>query len=290
MSIFKAHEADFFEKRHDKAVKCLLCPHECTIADGKTGICRVRRNTGGTLFAEGYGRITSAALDPIEKKPLAMFLPGSKIFSIGFYGCNLSCRFCQNYEISQDSPFYRETTPREIVDAALKLRSKGNIGIAYTYNEPLTSYEFVLDCANLSKENSLKNVIVTNGYINTEPLSKLLPYTDAMNIDLKAFGGGFYRDLCGGELEPVKKAIELSARLCHIEVTTLVIPGYNDSDSEIDNIASFLSSVSTDIPLHLTRHHPDYKMPLPAPITKERLLRLAETARGHLKYVFCGNI
>ncbi|MEG6571754.1 AmmeMemoRadiSam system radical SAM enzyme [[Clostridium] cellulosi] len=282
--------AKYYEKDSEKAVKCLLCPNECTIGEGKSGRCFARKNIGGELTAEGYGRITSIALDPIEKKPLAMFHPGSYILSIGFYGCNFTCKFCQNYRISQCKADYREFTPKQIVELALEAQSAGNIGIAYTYNEPLTSFEFVYDCAKLAKEAGLKNVIVTNGYINREPMAELLPYIDAMNIDLKAFTDKFYRELCGGSVEPVKQTIALCAKSCHVEVTTLLIPGFNDTNEEIESIASFLAHISPDIPLHLTRHHPDYKLLEQAPIRRERLFELMDVARRHLKYVFAGNI
>lgn len=282
--------AKYYEKDSEKTVKCLLCPNECRIGEGKSGRCYARKNIGGELAAEGYGKITSIALDPIEKKPLAMFYPGSNILSIGFYGCNFTCRFCQNYHISQCEADYREFTPQQIVDLALDAKRAGNIGIAYTYNEPLTAFEFVYDCAKLAKEAGLKNIIVTNGYINREPMAELLPYIDAMNIDLKAFTDKFYRELCGGSVEPVKQTIALCAKSCHVEVTTLLIPGFNDSDEEIEAIASFLAHISSNIPLHLTRHHPDYKFQEQAPIRRERLFDLVDIARRYLKYVFAGNV
>lgn len=282
-------KARYFETRDDGAVRCTLCPHGCVIQNGKTGRCLVRKNIDGQLFAEGYGRITSIALDPIEKKPLRLFYPGSFILSVGSYGCNFSCRFCQNYTISQQKRIYKDISPEQLVDIALDAKSEGNIGIAYTYNEPLTSYEFVYDCSKLAKSRGLKNVIVTNGYINKEPMSELLSYIDAMNIDLKAFTDGFYRNLCGGRLDPVKDTIALCAKACHVEVTTLVIPGYNDNDKEIEAIAEFLASLSSDIPLHLTRHHPDFQMPEPQPISRERLFALADVARKHLRHIFIGN-
>lgn len=282
--------ARYFEKAGDNVVKCLLCPTQCLIKPGGSGRCYARKNFGGELVAEGYGKITSIALDPIEKKPLAMFYPGSYILSVGFYGCNFNCKFCQNYDISQREAEFREFSPQDIVDMAARSKDMGNIGIAYTYNEPLTSFEFVYDCAVLAKKNGLKNVIVTNGYISREPMSELLPFVDAMNIDLKAFTDKFYRELCGGSVEPVKQTIALCAKSCHVEVTTLLIPGFNDSNEEIESIAKFLAFVSPDIPLHLTRHHPDYKMQGPAPIKRERIYELAELARRHLKNVFTGNI
>lgn len=282
-------KAKYFEKLDGDAVRCTLCPHGCRILEGGTGRCGVRKNLAGTLFADGYGRLTSVALDPIEKKPLRLFHPGSRILSVGSYGCNFCCSFCQNYNISQEKPPYREIAPEKLVEIALEARREGNIGLAYTYNEPLTAFEFVLDCCRLAKEEGLLNVIVTNGFINKEPLEELLPFVDAMNIDLKAFTEDYYRRLCGGSLEPVKATIARSAADCHVEVTTLVIPGLNDSEEEIGAVAAFVASVSPEIALHLTRHHPDYKLTDPPSITRERLLSLAEIARRRLSNVFCGN-
>lgn len=286
MQLYKARH---YEKSENGAVKCTLCPNGCVIVDGETGKCLVRKNLNGELFAEGYGRITSIALDPIEKKPLRMFCPGSMILSVGSYGCSFNCSFCQNYRISQEKTVFKEVSPRQLVDIALDAKCEGNIGIAFTYNEPLTAFEYVYDCAKLARSSGLKTVLVTNGYITKEPMSELLPYIDAMNIDLKAFTNDYYRKLCGGSLEPVKETIALCAKSCHVEVTTLVIPGLNDSENEIGEISSFLASLSPDIPLHLSRHHPDFHMTEPAPITRERLFSLADIARHHLKNVFCGN-
>jgi pyruvate formate lyase activating enzyme len=281
--------AAYFEKCEGGTVQCTLCPHGCRIPEGKTGKCLVRKNLDGALYAEGYGRITSVALDPIEKKPLRLFCPGSHILSVGSYGCNFNCGFCQNFGISQEKSQFRYTSPEQLVALALKAKSDGNIGIAFTYNEPLTAYEFVCDCAKLAKSRGLKNVIVTNGYICKEPMVQLLPYIDAMNIDLKAFTNDYYRELCGGSLEPVKDTIRLCAKSCHVEVTTLVIPGLNDSTAEIDAAAGFLASISPEIALHLTRHHPDFHMTEPAPVSRERLFELAGIAKQHLNNVFCGN-
>lgn len=284
-----SNKAMYFEKLDNNTAKCTLCPHGCRIPDGKTGRCLVRRNVGGKLYAEGYGKITSLALDPIEKKPLSMFFPDSYILSVGSYGCNFSCKFCQNFTISHQKHTYRKFLAEELVDIALKAKQNGNIGIAYTYNEPLTAFEFVYDCARLAKRQGLKNVIVTNGFINKEPLETLLPFIDAMNIDLKSFSDDFYLSICGGSVDPVKDTISLCINSCHVEVTTLVIPGLNDSDAEIESISLFLAGLSPNTPLHLTRYHPDYRMLNPAPISYERLMELAGIAKRYLKNVFCGN-
>lgn len=292
-------EALIPEEHGEHTVRCLLCPHRCVINDDSTGRCRVRHNFSGALYALSWGHISALALDPVEKKPLREFHPGSFLLSAGSWGCNLGCRFCQNHSISQTGipqPGTRERsyetflTPSQLVAIALDEVPKGNIGIAYTYNEPLVGYEYVLDSAVLARERGLKNVLVTNGFINEGPLSEILPYIDAMNIDLKAFSQGFYRSLCGGSLEPVKAAIARSVSRCHVEVTTLVIPGRNSAPAEIDALSSWLASLSPDIPLHLTRHHPDYRMAEPAPISRDELFALADIARGHLHSVYCGNI
>lgn len=298
----EAPEARFYkaERAGNPAVRCLLCPHVCLIPDGGTGLCRARHNDGGTLRAAGYGIVSSLALDPIEKKPLAHFFPGSRILSVGGYGCNLSCKFCQNHEISQrDIPHQAgaveptRLTPLGLVEAALFERKRGNIGIAYTYNEPFVGYEFVFDAATLARGRGLKNVLVTNGYVNGEPLAEMLPLIDAMNIDLKSMSDSFYRRMCGGRLSPVMETIETAiARYpsCHVEVTTLVIPDLNSSREEIGSLAAWLASISPEIPLHLSRHHPDYLMPNPEPISRDDLFSLADLAREHLSSVHCGNV
>ncbi len=281
--------AKFYEKRDDGAVKCTLCPQGCVIGVGNRGMCLVRKNIGGELYAAGYGKICSLALDPIEKKPLKMFYPGNLILSAGSYGCNFKCRLCQNYSISQQEPPCRDFSPEQLVELALKTAEQGNIGIAYTYNEPLTGYEFVYDCASLAKKHGLKNVVVTNGFINKTPMEELLPFIDAMNIDLKAFTQGFYKDICYGSLKPVMETIALCQKCCHVEVTTLLIPEYNDSENEVMAIAQWLARISPEIPLHLTRHHPDYRMPEPPSIDRKRLYKLAGIAKNYLCNVYCGN-
>jgi Pyruvate-formate lyase-activating enzyme len=300
-----SREALYWEKEpedgQNETVRCRLCPRSCLIRDGATGACRVRTNRGGILEASSYGVISSLALDPIEKKPLARFYPGSRILSAGSFGCNLSCLFCQNHEISQVGlpggtvhPFTsRRFRPDDLVNAALESVPDGNIGLAYTYNEPLVSFEFVRDAARGIRQAGLKNVLVTNGYVNQAPLRELAPLIDAMNIDLKAFTDDFYRDICGGRLEPVKETISTvltDFRDCHVEITTLVIPGRNSSPEEIAALSGWLASLSGDVTLHLTRHHPDFRMPEPPSIGREELLALAEVARTRLGNVFCGNM
>ena len=271
-------------------VICTLCPHHCALEEGKTGLCRARKNVQGTIISESYGKVTSIALDPIEKKPLNRFYPGGMILSVGSFGCNLRCPFCQNSDIATaDSSIQTQyVSPETLVNKALELTPRGNIGIAYTYNEPLVGYEYVLDCAKLAKENNIKNVVVTNGMICQEPLLALLPYIDAMNIDLKAYTERFYKKL-GGDLATVKNTIRLAAEACHVEVTTLVIPGENDSVEEMDALSSWLASIDPSIPLHISRFFPQWQMKDRAATPVKTVYALAEVARKHLEYVYEGN-
>lgn len=273
------------------SVVCEICPHLCKLEIGQTGFCRARSNIDGKIACINYGKITALALDPIEKKPLARFLPGSKILSVGSFGCNLRCPFCQNCEISMASEEHAATSlvfPQLLVEKAAALVPMGNIGIAYTYNEPLVGYEFVYDCAKLIREKEMKNVLVTNGYICEAPLHELLPYIDAMNIDLKGFSDGFYKKL-GGDLDTVKRTISLAADQCHVEVTTLIIPGENDSIKEMENLSAWLAEIDENISLHLSRFFPMYQYAHKNPTPISTIYELADIARRDLKYVFTGN-
>jgi len=282
-------EAKYYDIQPDFVI-CRLCPHYCHIKPDHHGRCLGRVNHDGILYAESYGQITSIALDPIEKKPLKRFFPGSTILSVGSYGCNLACEFCQNWQISQRHAESHYYPPQELVDIALAEQVNGNIGIAFTYNEPFITFEYVLDTSRLAHQAGLKTVLVTNGLVNPEPLQEILPHIDAMNIDLKAFHAAFYNRYCHGPLEPVKRTIETAARVCHVELTTLLIPGLNDDEDEIEQLASWVASIDRLIPLHLTRHHPAYKMTQPGPISIDRLQMLAKIARRHLSDVYLGNI
>lgn len=283
-------KALYFEKLSGDEVRCVLCPHYCKIRPGNTGICSVRKNIDGTLYSLNYGKISSASLDPIEKKPLNRFFPGSYVFSVGTYGCNFKCPFCQNWSISQEVPETAATSPEMVAKTALALEKKGNIGVAYTYNEPFIWYEFVYDTCLAACGKGLKNVLVTNGYVNPEPLEAIMPHISAMNIDVKAFTEGFYKKICKAELEPVKKTVEYAASRCHVEITTLVIPGLNDSVEEISKLSKWLGSISTEIPLHLSRFFPAYKMTDKEPTPTEVLVKLQKAAGEHLEYVFLGNV
>ncbi len=261
------------------------------IRDGSTGICRARQNIGGELYTLNYGEITSMALDPIEKKPLYRFYPGSMIFSVGTFGCNFKCSFCQNWSIAHDQPETLYVTPQGLVSKALELKASGNIGIAYTYNEPSIWYEYVYDCARLAREKGLLNVLVTNGYISPEPLEQLLPYTDAMNIDVKAYTLSFYSKICGGKLESVNATVEKCVKAgVHVELTTLVIPGLNDSLEEIEEMCRWISGLSEEIPLHLSRFFPNYRMLDRPPTPRSTLENARKIAQKYLKYVYLGNV
>ena len=282
-------EASYYQTKEDGSVGCLLCPKGCSIRDGQVGVCRVRRNVGGKLVSENYGQCTSCALDPIEKKPLFHFFPGSKIISLGSYGCNMSCRYCQNWTLSQGEPVANFMDPKEAVALAKGAENEGNIGLAYTYSEPVVWHEYVVAAAKAIKEAGMKNVVVTNGFINPEPLQEWLGLIDAMNIDVKSFSEEFYRRICGAELTPVLKSVEAVAKKCHVEVTTLVVPGLNDEPKEIEALASWLAGINPAIPLHLTRYHPAYKSSAPE-TPRERLLAAREIASRYLEYVYIGNV
>jgi pyruvate formate lyase activating enzyme len=278
-----------------KAV-CETCPRHCRLADGEFGACRARRAEGGRVVCANYGWITSLALDPIEKKPLAFFCPGRPILSIGSYGCNLHCPFCQNDGISQHGdeamPRYKtRRTPAEMADFArhAKQGKAGNVGLAYTYNEPLVGWEFVRDCAREVRKCGLCNVLVSNGMAEAAVVEELAPLLDAANIDLKGPSQEFY-DWVGGDYRTVCRTIEtLHAAGCHVEVTTLVVPGRNDKEADIDAIASFLASISPDIPLHVTRFFPRYRLLGVPPTPVETVRRLADAARARLHRVLVGN-
>ena len=270
---------------------CELCFHHCDLSEGQTGFCRARACRNGAIVPLNYGKVTSLALDPIEKKPLRRFHPGSRILSVGSFGCNLRCPFCQNHEISmsRDGELeMAEVSPEALADKALELKGDSNIGVAYTYNEPLIGYEYVRDCAALVHERGMVNVLVTNGTIEEAPWRALPPLIDAVNIDLKGFTPEWYQRL-GGNLEAVKSSICLAAERCHVEVTTLLVPGENDSAEEVTALAQWLASVDRDIPLHLSRFFPRYRMMDKLSTPVERVYRLADVAREYLSFVYTGN-
>ncbi len=278
-------EAAYYKKFADGGVQCNLCPHNCIIKPGRVSICRGRVNRNGTLYAANYGKTISVSLDPIEKKPLYHFYPGKQILSIGPNGCNLSCVFCQNWTISQEKAPTEELPPEAAVRMAKQYSS---IGIAYTYTEPVIWFEYIRDTATLVRKAGMVNVLVTNGYINPEPLNELLPYIDAMNIDLKSSKNEFYKKLTGGTLEPVLNSIIIASKKTHIELTNLIIPEENDTPEEIAQLVDFVASVNKKIPLHFSRYFPAYKLtnqPTPA----ETLRMAYEIAKKKLDYVYIGN-
>lgn len=287
-------EAMLYEKTTDQVVRCRLCAHKCRIQPSKCGICRVRANREGVLYAPTYGMLIAQNVDPIEKKPLFHVYPGSKSFSIATVGCNFSCVFCQNHQISQLPQEGGEipgmpATPVQIVDAAVRT---GCRSISYTYTEPTVYFEFAFDTAQLAQMRGLKNIFVTNGFMTPEALEAFAPYLHAANVDLKSFRDDFYRKYCGARLEPVPASLRKMKEMgIWVEITTLLIPGLNDGDDELRDIASFIFSLGAETPWHVSRFYPRYKMPnLPA--TPQETVRRAEKIgrAGGLKYVYSGNI
>ncbi len=270
---------------------CNYCHHHCLLQEGKTGFCRVRTLQEGKNFCGNYGFITSLALDPIEKKPLNRFYPGTWILSMGSYGCNLRCPFCQNFSISQNG---RDAfppviaTPEQLAAKAAELKSRNNIGIAFTYNEPLLSWEFIRDTGRLVHENGQKNVVVTNGNFSVEIAENLAGIVDAYNIDLKGFTPEWYRKL-GGDLEMAKAFITEAVKNAHVELTTLIVPGENDTPEEMESIARWIASLSPDIPLHVSKFFPRWNMVDRNETPVGRVYRLAEVARKYLQFVYTGN-
>lgn len=281
-------EALYYEKMHGNRVHCHLCPYECQIPPDGKGACGVRQNVDGILYSLIYGKTTGIALDPIEKKPLYRYHPGEQILSLGTRGCNLHCDFCQNWHISQDVDGPMENiTSEEVVERTKEL---GSFGIAYTYNEPFIWYEFVLDTAKIARQNGLKNVLVTNGFVNPGPLEGMLPYVDAMNIDLKAFDEDFYVKVCRGRLKPVLDVIKISAKACHVELTNLIIPTLNDSENSVRKMVDWIySNLGPEVPLHLSKYFPCYNMDLP-PTPIETLKKAERIAKEKLRFVYLGNL
>ncbi|MCK9479552.1 MAG: AmmeMemoRadiSam system radical SAM enzyme [Firmicutes bacterium] len=270
-------------------IKCAVCPHGCVLEKGQTGLCRARVNEGGVVKPKNYGYITAMGLDPIEKKPLYRFHPKSLILSVGSFGCNLRCPFCQNHDIAcADKPSggVMFMPPEALLTQALECTR--SIGVAFTYNEPLVGYEYVRDCAKLLKRNGLIVVLVTNGFVNEGPLLELLPYVDAMNIDLKGFTESFY-GFVGGSLSPVLRTIELCAKKCHVEVTTLIVPDKNDGADEMRGLSSWLAKTDKSIPLHISRFFPRHKMADIKATPVDTVYKLAAIAREKLSFVYEGN-
>ncbi|MCR5271547.1 MAG: AmmeMemoRadiSam system radical SAM enzyme [Lachnospiraceae bacterium] len=277
--------------------KCGVCFRKCEIKEGELGLCGARTCINGEVVPDNYGKMTSLALDPIEKKPLRRFFPGTLVLSYGSYGCSLRCPFCQNHEISWSNEAVRfrdeadEITPEELAETAKYYEKDKNIGVAYTYNEPLVGYEFVRDTAKLVHEKGMKNILVTSGNASISVLDELAPYIDAMNIDLKGFTDRYYKDVIKGDLQMVKEFIEASVKFCHVEITTLIIPGENDTEDEMCSLSKWISNLNGmgDIPLHISRFFPRFHMTDREATEVEQVYKLAEVARENLKYVYTGN-
>jgi len=287
-------EAYLYENRENKNVKCFLCSHGCLIKDGAVGVCGVRQNRDGKLFSLVYNKIIAKNVDPIEKKPLYHFLPGSSSYSIATAGCNLKCLFCQNAEISQmpadqNRIWGEDISPQEIVEDAIASKAST---IAYTYTEPTIYFEVALDTARLAVEKGIKNIFVSNGYMTEDCLKEISPDLHGANVDLKAFTDNFYKEQCGARLEPVLRNIETMKKMgVWVEVTTLMIPGLNDSEGELRDIAQFLKGVDSNIPWHISRFHPTYRMKDIASTPPESLRRAREIGfEEGLKYVYTGNL
>ena len=270
-------------------MNCSVCFHHCELKEGGRGYCRARTLRAGVNVSLNYGEITGLALDPIEKKPLARFHPGSRILSLGSWGCNMRCPWCQNDHISRGPVRSVHVTPEQIIDRALELREYGNIGIAYTYNEPLIMPEFIRDTAFPAHEKGLKNVLVTNGMGDPAVLRDLLPAIDALNIDLKTIRSEHYAKI-GGDLDTVLENIRQSAASAHVEITTLIVPGFNDTEEEMEELAGTLAAIDPDLTLHVTRFFPAGEMLTTPPTPVSTVYRLAELARKHLCFVYEGNV
>lgn len=271
-------------------IVCKVCPHGCSLEEGRTGFCRARKNVDGQIVSVNYGKITGLAVDPIEKKPLKRFYPGRPILSVGSYGCNLRCPFCQNHEISMKGEAeanWVSMSPEELAQRAIFLKERGNLGLAYTYNEPCVGYEYVLDTARLIRDAGMKNVLVTNGCVNPWAADELIPWIDAMNIDLKGFTQEYYRRL-GGDLDTVKVFIEKAVKDCHVELTTLLVPGEH-GEGELEELVSWVSELSPDIPLHISRFFPRWEMAEREATPVESIWRVVEMAKQKLNYVYPGN-
>jgi pyruvate formate lyase activating enzyme len=279
-------EALYWEPTGDGSVRCALCPRSCLIPEGGHGVCLGRVNRAGRLFADGFGRCVSIAMDPVEKKPLYHVCPGRDVLSVACNGCNLRCDFCQNWTIAQEPARTSAVRPAELVRIAAE---SGSFGIAYTYTEPLVWYEFLLETGAAAAEKGLMNILVTNGVVNEEPLRRLLPLVGAMNVDLKSMRPEFYQEHCHADaLEAVKRTIRITAASCHVEVTNLLIPGLNDSEEETRELVDFVASVDVRIPLHFSRYFPQHRMTLLA-TPLPTLIRAADIAAETLYYVYLGN-
>lgn len=287
-------EAMLYEKLKENKVHCFLCSHGCIISSGKYGICGVRKNKEGVLYTHVYGEVIASHTDPIEKKPIYHFLPGSFSFSIATVGCNFKCSFCQNWEISQvskrgDEASGYELMPEEVIREAKKKSCKS---ISYTYTEPTIFFEYAYETAKLAKKAGLYNIFVTNGYMTEDALLKIQPYLDACNVDLKSFSEDFYKDMCGARLKPVLDSIKTMKKLgIWVEITTLILPGKNDSEEELRSIAGFIAGAGNEIPWHISRFHPDFKYRDSVATPIETLKKARDIGKNAgLRYIYLGNV
>ncbi len=272
---------------NDRGVRCLLCPHRCLIPPGMKGLCRSRENRGGRLVSSSYGHVAALHVDPIEKKPLYHFLPGSRVLSAGNNGCNLKCAFCQNWSISQIDAETTYISPADLLQATL---NAGTPSVAFTYAEPVVWFDYVLDCCRMLRESGIKTALVTNGMINPEPLAMILPFVDAMNIDIKSMDSDFYRSICHGWRDPVLETARMASHHCHLEITNLVIPNRNDSEELFHRLGVFIQNeLSSHTPLHLSAYHPEYRLSEP-PTSYETLKTARMILRQYLDFVYLGNI
>lgn len=275
----------YFYKKENNIITCTLCPHYCALKEGQTGICATKKVINGRLIALNYGHLTAVNIDPIEKKPLKHFMPGTKTMSIGSYGCNFYCKFCQNHEIAKHWQYYNQYSPNDIVQMTL---DKSLRSMSYTYNEPTVFYEFVYDTAKLAHNQGLKNILVTNGYINEAPLIKLMPYIDALNIDFKAYDNQGYKKFCGGDMNTILATIDIM-KSKHIEVTFLIVPKLNDDVVQLEEIFKKLKRIKKTLCIHITRYFPRYLMSDPA--TDISLMLETQTlAKQYFEYVYLGNV
>lgn len=285
-------DARFWHHEDDGTITCELCPQGCRLRAGQTGLCRVRRHVDGVLRAEGYAKLSAIQVDPIEKKPLMHFRPGTDILSLGMWGCNLRCRFCQNWHLSQTAPGGREggatIQPADVPGLA---KEAGVGAVAYTYSEPLVNFEYVYDACVCCHERGIANVLVTNGLLNPRPLEALLPYVAALNIDIKSMDAEFYREWCGGQLAPVlETARRAVAAGCHVEITNLLIPDANDMDEDIERLARWVATeLGEGTPLHISAYHPSHDCERP-PTPPLRIRSAVKLARQYLRHVHAGNI
>jgi len=275
--------ARYWRLLENQRIQCLLCPHACILSNGERGHCNARENRGDSMVLPNYAWISSIAIDPVEKKPLRRFMPNTWTYSVGFWHCTMDCPFCQNWEIAHPSRAEKDiVVPQKLIELAL---ASGCPSVSFTYSEPTLHIEYAAEAMQIAHRYGLKTILVTNGNVLPEPARDILLHTDATNVDLKTADPTIYRNTLGGDLKVVQKFIQIAAELCHVEVTSLAVPGVLDSPRQIEEISRFLASVSTEIPLHITRYHPAWKFSK-ASLPLEMLHEMGETAKEHLKYVY----